>query len=225
MRLGLAVLLTAASGLTACSAEDGGDDGGSKASGFCGEQTAALISGSGVPESPATPLSETPIAGSECNAIERQFMDEGGPHVEDCAEIDYTTNPPCTGAHYGIVRWADYRVYDEAIPRGFWVHSLEHGAVAFLYSCTDCDDEVAAATSVLDDAGADAYCVTANSPSRLTLLTPDPRLETAWAAASWGYTLTADCFEPEVFRAFLDTHRNHGPEMVCAPGIDPTAPP
>ena len=213
----------------ACSAEDGGDEGGASGSGsgFCGEGTAALVVGSGVPKNPATPVNETPIAQSECNAVEREFQWETGTHVEDCAEIDYTTNPPCTGTHYGIggVRWTEYRVYDEAIPRGFWVHSLEHGAVAFLYSCEECSDEVAAATEVLDDAGADPICVTNGSPSRLTLLTPDPRLETAWAAASWGFTLTADCFEPDVFRAFLDAHRNRGPEMVCAAGIDPTVPP
>jgi hypothetical protein len=261
MRLALAVLLTATSGLMACSAEDGGDggsgnggsgngggsgSGGSAGSGsgtggsagngtggasgsgtgFCQERTAALVAGSGEPTNPATPLSETPIEGSACNAVEREFADEGGPHVADCEEIEYTTNPPCTGPHYGIVRWADYRVYDEAIPRGFWVHSLEHAAVAFLYSCTDCDDEVAAATDVLDDAGDDELCVATGSPARLTLLTPDPRLDTAWAAASWGFTLTADCFEPDVFRAFLDAHRGQRGEVgVCSPGIDPTAPP
>lgn len=266
MRLALAVLLAATSGLSGCSAEsgtnDGEDGGGGKGgggnagsgnggsgnggnagggsggdgnaggssgsgSGFCGERTAALVGGSGVPENPATPLSEMPIPESSCNAVEREFAPESGVHVEDCEEIDYTTNPPCTGMHYGIggVRWADYRVYDEAIPRGFWVHSLEHGAVAFLYSCTNCADEIQAATDVLDDAGADPFCATTGSPTRLTLLTPDPRLETAWAAASWGFTLTADCFEPDVFRAFLDAHRNHAPEMVCGPGIDPSAPP
>lgn len=233
MRLALAVLLTTALGLPACSAEDGnGEDGGGGSggssgggTGFCQGRTAALLDGSGVPANPANPISETPIDGSACNAIERQFADEGGPHVSDCEEIAYSTNPPCTGPHYGIIRWADYRVYDEAIPRGFWVHSLEHGAVAFLYSCTDCEDEVQAATEVLDDAGDDALCVAMGEPARLTLLTPDPRLETAWAASAWGYTLTADCFETGVFRDFLNARRNQGPEIVCRAGIDPTAPP
>lgn len=223
--------MTATLGLMACSGGDdeNGDGGGGSSgtgSGFCQGKTAALVAGSGVPENPATPISETPIPGSGCNAVEREFVDEGGLHVEDCAEIDYSMNPPCTGPHYGIVRWADYRVYDEAIPRGFWVHSLEHAAVAFLYSCTDCDDEVAAATEVLDDAGADPLCVANGQPARRTLLTPDPRLETKWAAASWGFTLTADCFETGVFRDFLDAHRGQRGEIdVCGPGIDPTAPP
>jgi hypothetical protein len=201
-----------------------GAGGESTASGYCGEDTAALVTGSGTPENPADPITETPIEGSACNAVERQYPLEYGLHTPaPCVEVDYSTNPPCTGTHYGT--WAAYRLYDEPIPRGFWVHSLEHGAVAFLYSCTDCADEVEAAIGVLDDAGSDPYCTSRGSPVRLTLLTPDPRLDTPWAAAAWGYTLTADCFEPEVFRAFLDARRGLGPELACGEGLDVSQPP
>jgi hypothetical protein len=201
-----------------------GAGGESTASGYCGEDTAALVSGSGTPKNPAVPITETPVAGSTCNAVERQFQPEFGAHTpEPCVEIDYSTNPPCTGTHYGT--WAAYRVYDEPIPRGFWVHSLEHGAVAFLYSCTDCADEVEAAVRVLDEAGSDPLCASRGSPMSLTLLGPDPRLDTRWAASAWGYTLTAECFEPEVFGAFLDAHRNLGPEIVCSDGVDVSQPP
>jgi hypothetical protein len=217
-----ALLLFLALGPSGCSGEDGtpsGTGGTGSDSGYCQEDTAALVNGSGAPEVPAAPIAETPIEGSSCNAVERQYPQEYGAHTPaPCVEIDYSTNPPCTGTHYGT--WAAYRVYDEPVPRGFWVHSLEHGAVAFLYSCTDCDDEVARAIGVLDDAGDDALCTSRGSPVRLTLLTPDPRLDTPWAAASWGYTLTADCFEPEVFRAFLDAHRGLGPEIACSDGLD-----
>lgn len=219
-----ALLLFLIFGPSGCSGENddadpSGTGGNGSGSGYCGDATPALVSGSGTPEAPATPLAETPVAESSCNAIERQYAEEYPTHTPElCVEIDYSTNPPCTGTHYGT--WAAYRVYEEAIPRGFWVHSLEHGAVAFMYSCTDCDDEVSDAVEVLDDAGSDPVCASRGSPSRLTLLTPDPRLDSAWAASSWGYTLTADCFEPDVFRAFLDAHRGFGPEMVCSDGLD-----
>jgi hypothetical protein len=215
-----------ASGSSGTAGDSGsaGAGGQAEASGYCGEDTTALVTGSGTPENPATPLVETPIDGSACNAVERQYPPEDALHTPaPCVEIDYSTNPPCTGTHYGT--WAAYRVYDEPIPRGFWVHNLEHGAVAVLYSCSDCADEVEAAVDMLEAAGSDPACAARGSPSRLTLLTPDPRLETRWAASSWGYTLTADCFEPEVFRAFIDAHRGLGPEAVCGDGLDVSQPP
>jgi hypothetical protein len=180
--------------------------------------TASLVGGSGVPENLAEPLSETPIASSACNAVEHSFPTANALHVETCTDIDYATNPPSSGSHYGI--WAAYKTYDEPIPRGFWVHCMEHGAVVFAYSCTDCADEAAAASALLDDIGVDPTCIALGSPSRRTLLTPDPRLEARWAAASWGYTLTADCFEPDVFRTFVETHRGFGLEGVCSDGVD-----
>jgi hypothetical protein len=177
------------------------------------------VNGSGVPANPATPLVETPVFESACNAVEREFPLEPGIHTDLlCVDVEYSTNPPCTGVHYGI--WPAYRVYDEAIPRGFWVHGLEHGAVVLTYSCTDCDDEVGEAEALLEDIGPDPVCVSRTQPSRRTLLTPDPRLEARWAASSWGFTLTASCFEPEVFRAFIEAHRGQGPEDVCSEGLD-----
>jgi hypothetical protein len=215
-----AALLTLIFALPACSSPPENDDGGGgEASGYCGSLTSGLVSGSGVPKNPATPLSETPVDGSACNAVEREFPLEAGVHVAACTPIDSTTNPPCTGMHYPV--WAAFRVYDAAIPRGFWLHDLEHGAVALGYSCTDCADEVDLAVALLDEIGDDPLCTV---PARRTLLTPDPRLETSWAAASWGFTLTADCFEPEVFRVFVETHRGHGLEAVCSDGIDVSQP-
>jgi hypothetical protein len=217
---------------TACSSNDGdsggdgsgGGGGGGGTTGMCGSKTPDLVNGSGTPENPATSLSETPVATSDCNAVEREYPLEYPLHTPElCVDIDYSTNPPCTGTHYGT--WPAYRVYDEAIPRGFWVHALEHGAVALTYSCTDCEDEVALADALLADVGADPVCVAGGQPSRRTLLTPDPRLDARWAASSWGFTLTADCFEPEVFRAFIDAHRGHGPEGVCGDGLDVSQPP
>jgi len=48
------------------------------------------------------------------------------------------------------------------------------------------------------------------------LLTPDPGIPTRWAASAWGYSLTADCFEPEVFKSFAEEYRGLGPEQICA---------
>ncbi|HEX6276526.1 MAG TPA: DUF3105 domain-containing protein [Polyangiaceae bacterium] len=233
-----ALLLALAFGGSGCGGDDGdagdagtnggggssGAGGGGGTTGYCGDATESLVTGSGTPANPAAPLTETPSAGSACGAVEREFAHEPPNHTPElCVEIDYSTNPPCTGTHYGT--WAAYRVYDEPIPRGFWVHGLEHGAVTLTYSCTDCEAEVAVAEALLADVGPDPACVSRGQPTRRTLLAPDPRLDTRWAASSWGFTLTADCFEPEVFRAFIEAHRGHGLEDVCSDGLDVSEPP
>ena len=55
------------------------------------------------------------------------------------------------------------------------------------------------------------------------LLVPDPKLDVAWAASSWGFTLRADCFDAETFSAFYTQHAGQAlaPEFtVCGAGED-----
>jgi hypothetical protein len=99
------------------------------------------------------------------------------------------------------------------------VHSLEHGAVVVTYSCTNCDDEVQSAKALAESLEVEAACCSAGScgdaTNRMTL-TPDPGLSTRWAASAWGFTLTADCFEHDVFEAFARDHRGLSPESICS---------
>jgi hypothetical protein len=41
-----------------------------------------------------------------------------------------------------------------------------------------------------------------------------------------GFSLTADCFEPEVFKTFADAYRGQAPENICSNtyAIDVSAP-
>ena len=199
----------------------GGSGGGGADSGYCGELTDALTTGSGTPAVALTPLATTDVAGSACGAVESSFPIDGALHTDACSELSYGTNPPSSGTHYGS--WPAFKVYDAAVPRGFLVHAMEHGAVVIGYSCTDCDDERDAARALVADLGPDPLCCADPSCTGATtrlILAPDPRLDTAWAAAAWGVTLVGDCFEPDVFRAFVEAHRGRGPEGVCAQGID-----
>lgn len=165
------------------------------------------------------PRFETAIEESACGAVEREYDTATAPapsHVGVCSEVRYATNPPCVGPHYGT--WAAFKNYDSAIPRGFWMHSLEHGAVVITYSCDDCEDEVGEAKAMIDTLPVDPLC---SAPvARRVILTPDPKLDSRWAASAWGFTLTSDCFEPEVFRAFAISHNAAGPEDLCANGVD-----
>jgi hypothetical protein len=102
--------------------------------------------------------------------------------------------------------------------RGFWVHSLEHGAVVITYRCREgCADEVAAAQAFVDGLPMDRGTMT-----RRVILAPDPELDVRFAASAWGYTLRASCFDRDAFSSFYDAHYDHAPESIVGGGTDPT---
>ncbi len=191
--------------------------------GYCGDATPALLAAQGAPSAPADPITEEPDPNSTCNAVVRSYPIPSVIHVPPCSAVEYQTNPPSAGDHYPI--YPRYGVYSAAIPRGFWVHTLEHGGVVLTYSCADCEDEVSQAEELIADTEPALACCTASGcpkdAANQLLLTPDPGLSTAWAASSWGFTLTADCFEPSVFRSFVDAHRDTGmtPELICSDAL------
>jgi len=222
-RRGGSILLLSALAALGCSSPDHPVESGPTPykNGYCGDKTPALLAAAGDPAEPATPLTEQLIDGSACNAVERSYDVTSSTHTAaPCDPVEYSSNPPSSGHHYGI--WPRYGAYEYAIPRGFWVHPMEHGGVVFTYSCTDCRDEVQAATQLIEDtAPAPACCTASGCPDSATnqlILTPDPGIPTRWAAAAWTFTLTADCFEPDVFANFIEAHRDSGaaPELVCS---------
>ena len=158
-----------------------------------------------------------PVDASACGAVVQSFPLLPSPHVAECSLVEYESNPPSSGPHYGF--WAAFGVYDVAIPRGFWVHAMEHGAVVVSYSCTDCADEVTAAKAWIDTLPLDPLCVKTGAVKRRVVLTPDPLLSSRWAAAAWGVTLRSDCFEPAVFTDFYEAHEGHGAENICSDGV------
>jgi len=52
------------------------------------------------------------------------------------------------------------------------------------------------------------------------VMTPDPNLDVKFAASAWGWTLRADCFDPEAFGDFVGAHYAQGREAVCGQGED-----
>jgi hypothetical protein len=161
-------------------------------------------------------------------------------HVDEDAAITYTSNPPAGGPHYP--RWAAFAAYTTPIPRPYYVHDMEHGAVVLLYKCDD--DAGAPDASVLDgsiDASADggtcesrAQDFLANVVAALptdptctpnirvrTVITPDPLIPTPFAAAAWGWTYTAACADLPSLVDFAKAHYAKAPEDECANGSYP----
>jgi hypothetical protein len=154
-------------------------------------------------------------ASSQCGAlITREPVAATAIHVPACSTLSFSSNPPSSGDHYGT--WADFQEFSAPVPRGYWVHSLEHRAVVVVYNCADCADEVEAARAWIETLPEDPVCVPYNRARRV-ILTPDPLLDVRWGAAAWGFTLRSDCFEPEVFTDFVSAHGAGGPENICSP--------
>ncbi len=127
-------------------------------------------------------------------------------HIDVCAAVHYPHNPPMTGKHYPI--WADYRIYDQPVPWGFLVHSLEHGAVVLAYN-TDDPSVPAALKDLYDTASVDVLCATLGRRARLVVV-PDPDLDVTVAASAWGSHYKATCLDEASLRAFIDAHYGEG---------------
>jgi hypothetical protein len=141
-------------------------------------------------------------------------------HVDVCSALDYPDNPPAGGNHYPI--WAAYQSYSFPVPRGFWVHDLEHGGIVYSYNCADgCPDEVASVQAMIDALPPDQGCdPSLGDPPRRTVLTPDPLLDVRWGVSSWGHTLRADCVDLDRFQQFYLNHFGQGREPICGQGSD-----
>lgn len=152
----------------------------------------------------------------ECSAISRRYEGATASHLRECSDIGYATSPPVFGDHYPV--WAAYKTYDFPVPLGYLVHNLEHGAVVLFYDCPEgCGEEVAEAQAFIDALPADPRC---GPDVRVqVVLVPRPGLGSRWAASAWGYSLNAECFDPEVFGQFYAAHSGHGPEDLCTQGV------
>ncbi len=152
-----------------------------------------------------------------CTSAVTTFVPDPSPHYPVCSVIAYSTNPPTSGPHYPI--WAAYKAYSTPIPRGFWVHDLEHGAAVITYNCPgDCSAEVASLMAFLAARPPDPICVAPLS-ARI-VITPDPLLDTMFAASAWGAHLKSNCFDLPALGAFLDLYYGKGPEASCFDGVD-----
>lgn len=165
------------------------------------------------PQPAVTPVEGEPMG--DCSAVLRSYEGATATHLVECSNIIYATSPPVFGEHYPT--WAAYKTYDFPVPLGFLVHDLEHGAVVIYYDCPDgCADEVATVQAFIDALPPDPRCSEAVRVQ--VVLVPRPGLGSRWAASAWGRSLTADCFDSDIFGQFYAERVGQGPEDLCNQG-------
>jgi len=142
----------------------------------------------------------------------------------------YLHNPPVSGEHYPL--WARWQSNAAVVPRGYWVHNLEHGGVVFLYRPDAPQNLVDALRRVYNAIPNDDPCTHPRS-----VLTPDPLLDAPWAVTvsgpenyitgelGFGYVIKGQCIESEdALVLFAIQYRNRSAEQFCDEGYYPTAP-
>jgi hypothetical protein len=138
-------------------------------------------------------------------------------HIPHFAPVVYNSNPPSSGPHY--TTWANYQEYADPVDDRYLVHSLEHGAVLFLYKCEDagCPEIVDALRAVRNAIPSDPLC----DPSIRVriIIAPRPANDVTVAAAAWGQTYRADCVDAASLAKFVADHYAMAPENFCDPGV------
>ena len=143
--------------------------------------------------------------------LQLDLENEGNTHVkdEDVPDVEYQTDPPTSGDHYGNAEenasgaLAD-GAYREYPPVGRFVHSMEHGRVIIHYSPDLPEEDQLAIKGVFEE-----------SPSGV-ILVPNPEMKPEVAVAAWTQLATCERYDGDstldLVRAFRDIYRGQGPE-------------
>jgi hypothetical protein len=149
------------------------------------------------------PAAFTEVEGC-AQVVGQGFCSEGGMHLPQDTEIAWMSDPPHSGPHYPM--WETWGEHELLVPRGNWVHNLEHGGIVLGYRC---NDDCLAEREVLAQ-------VIAMRPELRILMTRDPLLpgDERFSAISWTWVHRFD--EPDLAEllCFVDQHENHAPEDV-----------
>ena len=140
------------------------------------------------------------------------FPIEGDKHVSDGTKVEYRTNPPTSGDHYGVP--ANWGVYDHEIPDEAAVHNLEHGGVWITYK-----PEIAETIK--------AKLIEITKSNSKVIMTPRAKNDAPIALVSWGRIYKPEisaegAFDESGVSDFILKYKNTGPEKVpdSMPGKD-----
>jgi hypothetical protein len=177
----------------------------SATSGVASQPTAMATDGpanpTGMPPATETVQAERPAAG-----LGTPMPDEGNGHVDEGTIIIYKNYPPTSGSHYP--RTADPGFYEQPVPEGYFVHSMEHGAIVLYYN-PDLPD---ATKQQLKDLMTMLPFDGSGKP-RLVIV-PYTNMQTPLAIAAWRRLLLMKDYNFDEIRTFYQEWVNKGPENV-----------
>lgn len=107
--------------------------------------------------------------------------------------------PPTRGPHFAVPHATG--IFQQAIPDGNAIHSLEHGIVWISYNPNKVDKDT---IKKIEDLGRQ-YAVD-------VIVSPRPDNDKAIDAVSWGQIMTFDKFDKDTLEKFITTNRNRSPE-------------
>jgi hypothetical protein len=124
----------------------------------------------------------------------RQVVTEPANHVDEGAPVTYHSRPPSSGMHWATIpQPVEYRMYDQPLPSGRWVHMLEHGAVVVLYRPDLCDTTCVGQLGTFYDTAPRSSLV----GYRHLTITPYQDMDHAVAVVAWGYVDEMDQVDPD----------------------------
>jgi hypothetical protein len=167
---------------------------------------------------PVGSTTTTTVADPGCHVRDVPF--EGtGKHFPEGTPLTYVNNPPASGDHYPV--WARYEDFSVVIPRPYWLHNLEHGAVVMLYRPDAPPDVIVALHQEYTQVPLDPDC---GNTTTLTLMTPDPLLPTTKPFAVVARNKEMECGVPSLSALidFVNQFRGKtGGEHECSEGAYP----
>jgi hypothetical protein len=132
--------------------------------------------------------------------------DEGNAHVGDGEPITYKNYPPSSGTHYSTP--ADAGFYDQTVPEGKFVHSLEHGYIVIFYK----PDLPAATKQQLKDAY--SKLPLSKYGKVKAVIVPYTNMSTPMAIAAWDRLMLLNSFNYDEIQTFYQQYVDKGPEDV-----------
>lgn len=148
----------------------------------------------------AQPTTQTSIPAGIGTAV----PNEGNAHVAEGSSILYKTYPPSSGSHYPST--APYGFSEIEVPEGYFVHSMEHGAVV-LYYRPDVSNEVKQQLRDLFNK------LPAGQFGVQLIVTPYSKgMTTPLAIAAWDRLLLMKEYNFDEIQAFYQSWVNKGPE-------------
>ena len=129
-----------------------------------------------------------------------EFEIEGRDHVPASTTVEYQTNPPTSGSHFGQAE--EWGIYSKEIDDKAGVHNLEHGGIWISYKDISEED-----ISVLEETG--------KQNSQSTVVSPRSGNDDKVVVASWGKLMRLDSVDKALIQKYIDTYKNQSPEKLA----------